>query len=147
MLSIHLRSSQSASEASTSAWPAELQFIEPPAALSSPSLTISRFRQATRDMQREVWNSSPSSVLKVSVMAGMLEGVAVLKCSSQTQVKTAQDMQREVWNSSHAANVAMVLMQGESQRGNGQCEQHVGREGAGASKGARVIKQHLKQRG
>ena len=47
----------------------------------------------------------------------------------------------------HAANVAMVLMQGESQRGNAQCEQHVGREGAGASKGARVIKQHLKQRG
>ena len=47
----------------------------------------------------------------------------------------------------HAAHLAMVLQQEESQRGKGQCEQHVGREGAAASKGARVIKQHLKERG
>ena len=47
----------------------------------------------------------------------------------------------------HAANLAMVLMQAESQRGNAQCEQHGGREGGRASKGSRVIKQHLKQTG
>ena len=61
--------------------------------LPSPPL---KHQVRTQDMQREVWNCSPSSVLKVSVMAGMLEGVAMLKCLSQTQVKTTQDMQREV---------------------------------------------------
>ena len=54
--------------------------------------------KTTQDMQREVWNSSPSSVLKVSVMAGMLEGVAVLKCSSQTQVQTTSGAQSKAIN-------------------------------------------------
>ena len=54
--------------------------------------------KTTQDMQREVWNSSPSSVLKVSVMAGMLEGVAVLKCSSQSQVQATAGAQSKAIN-------------------------------------------------
>ena len=79
----------------------------------SPRLSpLLKHQVTTQDMQREVWNCSPSSVLKVSVMAGMLEGVAVLKCSSQTQVKTTQDMQREVWNSSPSSVLKVSVMAG-----------------------------------
>ena len=47
----------------------------------------------------------------------------------------------------HAANLARVLMEGESQARTAQWEEQQGREAGGGSKGARVMKQHLKQTG
>ena len=68
--------------------------------------------KTAQDMQREVWNSSPSSVLKVSVMAGMLEGVAVLKCSSQTQVQTTAGAQSKAINTiTYIQTFQLVLAQ------------------------------------